>query len=465
MKMKKPDYLNELFDAIAPCARVLYGEVDAHSVIECGKLMSVVDDKGRYLHWADITKKTGNPDKAKALWSLVSLARKVALKPVPRLGHSLGAITLFTSLPSMQKVCSLIDRTCTEAGLKDLISCIDIPGYYLHDFVNEESIASSQLEGASTTRAAARKMLTEKRAGRNESEKMILGNRRLMSLAWSERSSNLTASLLMQFHDEATRDIDDDKYRPGQVRTTDDVWVEGRDGERVYTPPLAEELTDFLEKLIEWVNYPHEESSLPTHYLHPVIKACIIHFGLAFLHPFHDGNGRVARALFYWYMFKHGYDAFLYISVSQHLKEAPVQYAEAYLKTETDRQDVTYFVDYQCRILDRAVHELIEHVRSVASKMRDFDTWMIANGMRKKIPNIQQQIINLIIMAPGENLTIKGFAERADISPATARVHLEKLADAGILLRQGGGGSRPVYYTPKSSLDKVRDALAKLYGQ
>ncbi|HGM7176662.1 TPA: Fic family protein [Serratia marcescens] len=426
-------------------------------------MMSVVDDKGRYLHWDDLLKKTNNQEKALAQWSLIKFARNAALKTVPTLGHALGPVALFTLLPSMQKTCSLIDRSCTEAGLNDLINRISIPGYYLHDFINEESIASSQLEGASTTRTAAKKMLAENRSARNESEKMILGNSRLMKLAWDSSAMDMSMGLLLEFHREATQGIDDNKYHPGQIRTTDDVWVAGRDGDIVHMPPPAVELDGMLTLFIDWMNYPHEEVALPRHYLHPVIKACIMHFGLGYLHPFHDGNGRVARALCYWYLFKHGYDAFLYISISQLLKEAPIQYGEAYLKTETDNQDVTYFVEYQCRVLERAVNGLINHARTVAAKLREFDTWIFTSGIRKKMPAIQQTILNMAVMAPGESFTVKDFAERAGVSPAASRQHLEKLADAGILLKQEGGGSKPAHYLPKTSFDKMKTALMKLY--
>lgn len=457
--MKKPPQQQALFDSIEPCAQVLFGELNSSTAAECGRLMSVVDDKGRYQHWDDLLKKTNHLPKAKAHWSLIKLARNAVLKPVPALGRALGSETLFTLLPSMQKTCSLIDRTCTEAGLSDLIHRIGIPDYYLHDFINEESIASSQLEGASTTRAAAKKMLAENRTPRTEGEKMILGNRRLMTLAWASRNEGMSMALLLEFHQEATQGIEDTRYRPGQIRTTDDVWVEGRDGDVVYTPPIATELEEMLARFITWINYDHDGG----HYLHPVIKACIMHFGLGYLHPFHDGNGRVARALCYWYLFKHGYDAFLYISISQLLKEATIQYGEAYLKTETDNQDVTYFVEYQCRVLERATNGLIDHARTVAAKLREFDAWIFASGIRKNMPSIQQTIINTAVMAPGESFTVKGLAERAGISESASRWHLETLADAGLLMKQGGGGSKPAHYLPKTSFDKMKAALVKLY--
>ncbi|KEY57304.1 Fic family protein [Serratia sp. DD3] len=462
--IKKTPKQDALYESISDCTKVLFSDLNSDNLLETIKLMSVVDDKGRYLHWDDISKRIRVKEKAIAHWSLIKMARKGVLRQVPALGDAFQNITFFTLLPSMQKACSLIDRTCTEAGLNDLISRISIPGYYLDDFINEESIASSQLEGASTTHAVAKKMLLENRSGRNESEKMILGNRRLMTLAWESRFDEMSLALLLTFHEEATQGIDDDKYHPGKIRKTNDVWVGGRDGEVVHQPPDAEILGDLLDKYIKWINFSHDEGISPQDYLHPVVKACIMHFGLGFLHPFNDGNGRVARAMCYWYLFKHGYDAFIYISISQLLKEAPIQYGEAYMKTETDNQDVTYFVDYQCRVLERAVNGLIDHVRTVAGKLREFDTWVFTSGIRRKMPDIQQTIINMVVMAPGESFTVKSFAERAGVSEAASRIHLEKLAEVGILLKQGGGGSRPVHYLPKTSFDKMKKALMKLYA-
>lgn len=79
------------------------------------------------------------------------------------------------------------------------------------------------------------------------------------------------------------------------------------------------------------------------------------------------------------------------------------------------------------------------------------------------MPAIQQTILNMAVMAPGESFTVKDFAERAGVSPAASRQHLEKLADAGILLKQEGGGSKPAHYLPKTSFDKMKTALMKLY--
>jgi len=56
-------------------------------------------------------------------------------------------------------------------------------------------------------------------------------------------------------------------------------------------------------KLIEFAN----DENITTGFIHPVIKAILLHFWIGYLHPFCDGNGRTARALFYWYLLKNDY--------------------------------------------------------------------------------------------------------------------------------------------------------------
>lgn len=80
-----------------------------------------------------------------------------------------------------------------------------------------------------------------------------------------------------------------------------------------------------------------------------------LHFAMGYEHPFRDGNGRVARVLFYWFMFKHEFAAFRYIAISLLLRNAPVKYGRSYLHTEADELDLTYFIEFQCAVILRAV--------------------------------------------------------------------------------------------------------------
>ncbi|EJB3516123.1 Fic family protein, partial [Salmonella enterica subsp. enterica] len=420
------------------------------------------------LHWQDICNRTSSGRKALARWTLIKIARSYHLAPVTGLDGVLGTGATFMSTAQIMKAVSLADRHCTVAGLNEIQQ-----NYHLHDtafsiFADEESIASSQMEGAATTRAVAKKMLQEGRRPRTESESMIVANQRLMNLAWEKRFEDLSIDLLLEFHVAASKGIDDGKYQPGKIRRTDDIYVEGRDGEKVHQPPPASELNDILGRFMLWVNRDHAGAPVITRteeprYMHPLIKACIIHFCMGFIHPFRDGNGRVARALCYWQLFRSGYEAFRYISVSRLLKEAPVKYGEAYLKSETDDMDLTYFIDYQCSIFERAISGIMDYARMSADKLRELDNWMFVTGLGHKVTGTCRLLLNSAICTPDRTFTIKELAEKAGISATAARNNLEEMVIAGIFIKRRGGGARPDHYAVKQqSTDKLKKAISKL---
>lgn len=462
--MKKIPHDTQLFREIRDCLKAIdpdnFTNLDIFT--EAMKYMQLVDDKGRYLHYFDVTDRTHNRDKALGIWSLVKLGRAGSMLQLYRLHNVLPHTPLLSPLPGIQRVCSVIDRQCTQPGLKSLFDGGTQFESVFSEFLDEEGIASSQLEGASTTRTVAKQMIEENRPARNESERMILGNHRLMNTVWQYRYDDMSVDFLLALHHAATQDINDEVYHPGKLRQDNSVYVAGRDDEKVHTPPDYLEIPSRLKAFVEWVNYDHETALHPGRYLHPVVKACIMHFCMGYLHPFYDGNGRVARALCYWQLFRAGYDAFRYISISSLLKEAAVQYGEAYVKTETDNLDLTYFVDYQCRIMERAINDTFRKVRDKMGRLRDFDDWMFRNGMQSRLSTIQLRVIHLMVAGNGQKLTVKYLVDNAGISDGAARQNLERMVDAGLLIRSGGGGSKPVVYTPKKSIDQIKQGIAAL---
>ena len=109
-------------------------------------------------------------------------------------------------------------------------------------------------------------------------------------------------------------------------------------------PPEVAKLPAMIEDLIAFANEDDE-------FIHPIVKAIILHFLIGYIHPFNDGNGRTARAIFYWFALKHHYELLEYISISRIFVHAPVQYSRAYQLTETDSNDMTYFIDFNIHIL------------------------------------------------------------------------------------------------------------------
>lgn len=225
----------------------------------------------------------------------------------------------------------------------------------------DEPITSSQLEGANTTTLVARDMLESGRAPRTEDEYMIAGNARLMAEIPELIQEPLTPDLIRRFHAIGMGGINDENYRPREFRDTDDVVIADYDGNIVHQPPAATGLQARLQMVCDFVN--DTES-----YVHPLVKACILHFIIAHEHPFRDGNGRTSRGLFYWYMLKSEYDVFRYVSISQLLHAAPAKYAHSYQYTETDGMDLTYYLEYQANIIHRAMTQLLQHVDELIAR-------------------------------------------------------------------------------------------------
>ena len=130
----------------------------------------------------------------------------------------------------------------------------------------------------------------------------------------------------------------DEVFRDKQIYVQDHV-----DGEIAHTPPDSELVEKYMEDLCEFAN-----SEKP--FIHPIIKASIIHFQIGYIHPFMDGNGRTARALFYWFLVKKEYTLIKNISISRAILNSRIQYDKAFLKTENDNNDMTYFINYQLKV-------------------------------------------------------------------------------------------------------------------
>ncbi|MBS0844982.1 Fic family protein [Enterobacter asburiae] len=340
-----------------------------------------------------------------------------------------------------------------------MISNLDGIKYLIKELREEESISSSQLEGAATTTVVAKAMLSAQRKPRTEDERMILGNYRLMGSVWDKRNEDLSLELIKEFHAIGTKDINNEKYNPGVFRDNDNVVICDYDGNVVHYPPTHESLNARLQSICEWANTRHEDS-VTSDYMHPLIKACILHFMIGYEHPFNDGNGRTARALFYWYLFKCGYTAFKYISISRLLKEASTSYGKSYLYTESDNFDLTYFVDYQCQIVCRATTNFTDHIKKVSSQRAEIDRLLWTSGLMKKLNDRQRTILLVAIDNVGKKFTVKEVSENLSISDNTARSDLKALVEAN-LFEAIDNGKQTLYVSPKTIsgyLEKLRGA-------
>ncbi len=410
-----------------------------------------VRDRGLpYLHYDELRHRFKIKKERDSLWAAMKLSRLLSsMFLLPGEDDSVLSQAHINSTAIIQKSCSIVDRLTSSAAETERYEKLDAADYLMDELTVAESIASSQLEGAVTTSRVALEMLKVGRKPRDEGEKMIMGNYRMMKYVSERGNDPFNIDELLKLHRVAIENINDEKYSPGQFRIeTDDVVVADHEGNIVYTPPSAGQLPDALEKLFEFINLPHETAE-DEKYLHPLVKACVIHFMIGYLHPFKDGNGRTARALFYWYMLKCGYTAFRYISISKLLKNAPAKYVRAYLYSETDDMDLTYFVNYQCEIVTRAVQDYIDYIKSIVQTRVELKQWLFDSGIFGRINARQRDLATIAINQPGVLFTASEVSSRMAVSENTAREDLKKLTALGLMkaMKEGKGN---VYLSPRS---------------
>jgi Fic family protein len=210
-----------------------------------------------------------------------------------------------------------------------------------------------------------------------------------------------------------------------QVRVMDD------EGEIYHTPPSAIELPERLQQMCRFAN-----GETPDQFIPPVVRAILLHFWLAYDHPFVDGNGRTARALFYWCMLRNKFWLFEFVSISNILVKAPVQYARSFLYTETDENDLNYFILYQMDVIHRAICALHEYINRKQQELSE-----TAGNLRllKNFNHRQQAVLTHALRHPSQEYTITSHRRSHAVAYATARSDLLELAEQKLLTERKRG--------------------------
>lgn len=402
----------------------------------------ILDEKGRYLPFDEFRHRISQRENVALAWTLTRRARDTAMQRIDYRNEA-GAQAGFVLTPAMAAACEQVDKHATRLALGDLVNRLRGAGAALIQLQLDEPITSAQLEGANTTTLVARSMLESGRTPRTEDEHMIAGNARLMDDIPALLDDPLTPELIRRFHAIGMQGIGDEKYRPGEFRTTNDIVIADYDGNVVHQPPPAEGLAERLERVCAWVN-------AETQYIHPLIKACILHFILAHEHPFRDGNGRTSRALFYWFMLKSGYDAFRYISISSFLHAAPVKYAHSYQYTEKDGMDMTYFLEYQMDVIGRGLERLRQHVNDLVARAASIDRILFESGALSRLTPRQVILLNIMLATPGRLYTAADVSEALGTSDNTARSDLRALVREALAREMPANDQKKVYRIAKT---------------
>jgi len=409
--------------------------------------------KGAYLHW-DALRHLPSPKgfTHRQWWLAVKLSR--------RNGHTLPFAyakqkAFIYSVPDqLFKLLHEIDRDASgRIEVAELVTSGQTRDRYLVNSLMEESITSSQLEGAATTHRVAKEMLRQGRKPRNHSEQMIYNNYAAMQFIRIHKHLPMTPELILQLQSIMTDLTLEDPSASGRWRNPEeDVRVvDERNHEVLYVPPPAEDVNELVVELCRFANGSNENP-----FIHPLIKAIAIHFMMGWIHPFVDGNGRTARALFYWSMAKSGYWLIEFTSISRVIKKAAAQYARAYLYTETDDNDLTYFIEHQLKVISDAIKALHDYLANKTKEIADTRSLIASSPkLRGKLNHRQLAAMDHFLKHTDVVYRIQEHQNANQVTYETARTDLLTLVDLG-LLEKHREGKAFVFQMPR----KLREKLA-----
>ena len=449
--MKRPENAPSLRDIIAGMEDAVYSKQLLSSL---ATILPTVN--GKYLHWSEL--KHRKPPQGldhRLWWGTIKLARSQPRKAVPL--KDIEGVNFSFGMPDLVlEMLHKIDGQATgKLTTSDQITNQSTRNRYIVSSLIEEAIESSQLEGATTSRRVALNMLRAGRKPKDRHERMIFNNYHAMNRVRKVKDQALTPELVFHLHKVVTDQTLENTEATGRLQTNEDKRVQVydmRSGKVLHTPPPADQLRDRLEKLCEFANEEHTDSN----FIHPIIKAIILHFWIGFDHPFEDGNGRLARIVFYWSMLRQNYWLFEFISISKNIKKAPAKYGYAYLHSETDENDLTYFIIHQLKVIISSIADLEEYLNKKIQQTALLEK-KLKNASR--FNHRQLALLSHAIRGKSDGYTIKSHQTNHGIAYATARADLLDLEEHALLFR-GNEKSKAIRFYPVEDVEKRIDDLS-----
>lgn len=385
-----------------------------------------------YYHWDELRARP-RPEglSPAAAWALVKFARQADRRLLPLAEPSGGRLFSYSLPPSALATLHDVDRgggsiLAIDGNAASALG--QMREQVVISSLMEEAIATSQIEGAATTRKVAKEMLRSNRPPRDRGEQMIANSYSTMRMLREQKDRELSLEFVFEIQASMTRDTLDDPSAAGRFRTRDDevVIVDVRDHSVIYTPPDAKLLSARVGRLIAFANKPSKGDD----FIHPLVKAAVLHFWLAYEHPFVDGNGRTARALLYWFMLKNGYWLFEFLTVSRAIMRSQSGYYRSFLYSEHDSEDLTYSVLYAVDATKRALDGLRDYLRKKQEEQRE-----IARTLRA-VPELnhrQRTLLDQVLKNPDVVVTFQTQQRTHNVTYITARSDILGLVDRKLL--------------------------------
>lgn len=297
----------------------------------------------------------------------------------------------------------------------------------------DEAFYSSWIEGAKTTRSRAEDLVRQGKIPQDRSEQMCLNNFQTMEFILKNLKRKLDKSFICEIHRITTEKTLDPKDEPYSGKYRDDQNYVVDEFQKVkYVPPPVSDIDEMMQRLCDWVNIEDMEAF----FLHPILKASIIHFYTVYVHPFFDGNGRTARALMYYYLLKHGYDFMKFFSISKAIAAKRSAYYQAIRQVEKYDSDLTYFLLFSTQMVLEAI-TTIEVEKQSEQSLIDWLRKLKDSGIF--LNPRQEKLFKFHFRKEFFPITIKRYQKLNKVVYETARTDLLELCDKGLLQMEKKG--------------------------
>ncbi len=284
----------------------------------------------------------------------------------------------------------------------------------------DESIASAQLAGLAVSKKAAKEMLLKKRSPQNNDEQICINIYRALQLGMSKKEQLLTEGLLLQLHQVLTKDTIKLKG-VGHYRTNNKVDLSAIDSSAGYKPVDAKKISQTMELLFALYNNDAEPF-----FIHPLVKACLLHYLIATIRPFRDANGRIARLLAQMYLLKKDYWVTEFISISNVVSKFKQQYHKSFALAQTEQHNIGYFIQFYIQSIQMAHKSVRDFALRISKEKQEKSVHKIA-GYNER----QTAVLQWLKEDKDKAVTIREIRSVYGVSKETARTDLTALVEKG----------------------------------
>ena len=244
---------------------------------------------------------------------------------------------------------------------------------------------------------------------------MLINNYEALTWIKNNSSSEVTLDLILKINQIVTKntlDEVDEKYC-GKFRD-DRIFVRNRLNNIVHEGIEYSKIENSLNEGIDIVTkHPR--------YIHPILRGIILHYLVAYIHPFFDGNGRTARTLFYFKSIKHNLKFVELLSISAHLKNTGNQYERSFETVKSHEWDLTYFMNY-------CLESLLEALKVVEGKINNLlKIHLLKNEFN--FSDNQIRLLQKLYLSKYRPINIEKYAQDISKSREIARQELKALVE------------------------------------